>query len=70
MSRVCFLLALASAFVVSVAMGPSAGESTLYWWQKALFVATGGLMAMAALRLFAHAPKPQRSAVRREHPRA
>ena len=68
MSRVCFLLALAGAFVVSLVFGPSGGKSTLYWWQKALFAATGGLMALVALRLLASEPRPQRSAIKREQP--
>ncbi len=51
MPRLCFLLAVGTAFLASVVAGPSGGESTLLWWHKALYAAAGGALALAALRL-------------------
>lgn len=58
MPRLCFLLAIGTAFLVSAVAGPSGGESALLWWHKALYAAAGGALAITAFRLL---PSPARA---------
>ncbi len=69
MPRVCFALTLGVVFLVSVLLGPPGGESTLLWWQKALYAVAGAAIALIALRLLSSEPGPQTSAGNRDDAR-
>jgi peptidoglycan/LPS O-acetylase OafA/YrhL len=67
MPRVCFTLTLGVLFLVSVLLGPPGGESTLLWWQKALYAVAGAAIALIVLRLLPE-PSLERSATEQDQP--